>query len=207
MRVLPFPTRQYRLEIGMDAATANAGADFHSSRLRPRHALAGLQAGVLGAFLLLACLMISSLWNGRSVWLTPNLFATTFFGGAVYRNHFVRASWIGLALILAFYGGLGAAWGCIWREQRRRFSVLFGALAGIGLYFLLYDFAWRHINPLVATFAPNRALETGHVLWGMMLARSSVYARRIAHSTSHAAPDVTQHAPEVAEIRSGEVIR
>lgn len=192
----------------MDAESASRGADSGREGLKPRHALAGLQAGVLGAFLLLGCLMTSSIWNGRSVWATPNLFATTFLGSAVYRNHFVDATWIGLALILALHGGLGALWGCIWREQSRRFLALYGAVVGIAVYFLLYDFAWKHINPLIAPYAPNRALQVGHILWGLMLGRSPVYARRITRSTVPSfAPATPAEAQEVAEIRSGEVIR
>src|SRR5438046_1685631 len=68
---LPFPTRQYRLEVMF---AANEGR----SHVGLRHALAGLQAGMLGALVMLACLMAGSLLGRRSVWVVPNLFATTF---------------------------------------------------------------------------------------------------------------------------------
>src|ERR1700691_5630473 len=71
--VLPFPTRQYRLEAGMYAGYASGSNRERreapgSSYPGPRHVLAGLQAGVLGAFLILACVMVGSLWDGRSIW-------------------------------------------------------------------------------------------------------------------------------------------
>ncbi|HEY3825338.1 MAG TPA: hypothetical protein VGL82_12315 [Bryobacteraceae bacterium] len=154
-----------------------------------RHALAGLQAGVLGALLLFACLMLGSLWNGRSIWVTPNLFASTFFGSEVYRNQFLRTSWIGLALVVAIYGALGSLWGCIWRDKPRRWLALYGAIAGLGIYFLFFDVLWPHVNGLITLYAPNRQLQVGHVLWGMMLARSPLYARRIADSTSDSKGD------------------
>jgi hypothetical protein len=172
-----------------------------------RHALAGLQAGVLGTLGIFVCLMVGSLWEGRSVWVVPNLFATTFFGSEVYRNQLLRTSWVGIALIIAIYGVLGALWGCIWRDESKPWLRLYGAIAGLGVYFLFHGFLWRHVNPLITLYAPDRQLQLGHVLWGIALARSPLYARRIAAST---APEVQQIAPaEVGsdEVRSGEVIR
>jgi len=161
--------------------------------IRLRHALAGLQAGVLGALLLFACVMVGSLWDGRSIWVVPNLFATTFFGSEVYRNQLLRTSWTGIALIVAIYGGLGALWGCIWRDRRIAWLGLYGAVAGLCVYFLFFSLLWRHVNPLVTLYAPERQLQLGHILWGIVLARSPLYARRIAGS------------PEVHEAAAQEV--
>jgi hypothetical protein len=195
--------------------TSNPESDTRE-RFALRHALAGLQAGVLGALVILVCLMIGSLWDGRSIWVVPNLFATTFFGGAAYRNHFVRTTWTGVAMLIAVYGGLGAVWGWIWGDWRnasgkpdasrnsgRALLRLYGAIAGILVYLLFYDWLWKHVNPLVTLYAPNRQLQVGHVLWGIVLARSPLYARRIADSTN--ASSVPEEA--VHEVRSGEVIR
>jgi hypothetical protein len=188
-----------------------------------RHALAGLQAGVLGALLMTACLMIGSLWNGRSIWVVPNLFATTFFGSEAYRNQLLHTSWTGIALIVAVYGLLGVLWGCLWRDQRKRWLGFYGAVAGLCVYFFLYDFLVRHVNPLITLYAPDRQLQLGHLLWGIVLARSPLFARRIADSNSTSggnlignlidAPAVHIDAPAVhndaagQEVRSGEVIR
>lgn len=173
-----------------------------------RYALAGIEAGVLGALLMIGCLAIGSLWNGRSIWTTPNLFATTFFGAGAYRNHFMRTSWAGLGLIIAMYGSLGALWGWIWREHRVRWLPLYGAVAGLGVYYLLFGLLWRHLNPLIAAYAPERQLQIGHVLWGMALARSPLYARRIAQATSPIRSTTREpQEAEPQEIRSGEVIR
>ena len=181
-----------------------------------RHALAGLHAGVLGATVMLACVMLGSLWYGRSIWLVPNLFATTFFGSGVYRNQLLRTSWAGIALIVAIYGALGTIWGCIWRDERRPWMAVYGAIAGLAIYFLFNDFLWRHLNPLITLYAPDRQLQIGHVLWGMVLARSPVYARRISDSTvvpvaqqpgrQHGDQDTGNQDNEVPEVRSGEVI-
>jgi hypothetical protein len=170
--------------------------------LAPRHALAGMQAGVLGALVLVGCLMIGSLWDGRSIWVAPNLFATTFFGIDVYRNYLLRASWSGIALIVVVYGLLGTIWGCIWRSERRRWLKLYGAAAGLGVYFLVFHLLSLHVNPLFTLYAPDRQLEVGHVLWGIVLARSPLYARRIARSVKPPAPRPVA----TQEVRSGEVI-
>jgi hypothetical protein len=178
-----------------------------------RHAMAGLQAGVLGALLIVACLMIGSLWNGRSIWVAPNLFATTFFGSDAYRNQFLRTSWTGVALIVAVYGLLGVLWGCIWRDERNRWLGWYGAIAGLGVYYILYHFLWRHVNPLITLYAPDRQLEVGHLLWGIVLARSPLFARRIAESSTHSAPvsnlplAAVHDDPSGQEVRSGEAIR
>src|SRR3569832_1923212 len=80
--------------------------------LRFRHALGGLQASVAGVLVMFAYLMVASLWHGRSIWVVPNLFSTTFFGSDAYRNQLLKTSWAGLALTVPFYGLLGVVWGC-----------------------------------------------------------------------------------------------
>jgi hypothetical protein len=180
----------------------SAAGSLETPRLGMRHALAGLQAGVLGALVIFACLMLGSLWDGRSIWVVPNLFATTFFGSDAYRNQLLLTSWTGIALIVAIYGVIGSLWGCAWRDKRKPWLGLFGAIFGVGVYFLLYGLMWRHVNPLVTLYAPDRQLQLGHVLWGIVLARSPLYSRRIADSTTQAP---FQDAVE-QEVSSGGVI-
>lgn len=180
----------------------------HRKRFGLRHALAGLQAGVVGAFVILACLMIGSLWNGRSIWFVPNLFATTFFGSAAYRNRFVHETWSGLAILIAAYGGLGAIWGWLWgdldKPNSRALLRLYGAIVGILVYLIVYDWLWKHVNPLVTLYAPDRQLQVGHILWGIALARSPLYARRI--EATIAPPRPTIQADSAEEVKAGEVI-
>ena len=167
---LPFPTRQYRLKVMFPANESG-------SRPGVRHALAGIHAGVVGALAMFACLALGSLWNHRSVWLVPNLFSTTFFGGDAYRNQLVRTSWAGLALMLAVYGVLGMGWGLIVKDRRISWLALYGVITGLAVYFVFYDFLWKHINPLVTLYAPDQQLQLGHALWGLALSRSPGYSR------------------------------
>jgi hypothetical protein len=187
--------------------------------LRLRHAVAGLHAGVIGAIAMVLWLMVGSVWHGRSIWVVPNLFASTFFGGNAYRNQLLITSWAGIALMIATYGVLGGVWGCVWREKKVRWLPLYGALAGVVAYFLLFDLLWRHVNPLVSLYGPDRQLQIAHVVWGMLLARSPMYARRI--SAAEAALPARESAsfdpvapeparsdamPSEPEVKSGEVI-
>jgi hypothetical protein len=124
--------------------------------------------------------MVGSLLNRRSVWVVPNLFATTFYGAGVYYNDYARTAWAGVALLIVLYGGLGALWGCAWREERKPWLAVYGAIFGMVVYFVLFDLVWRQINGLVILYAPSAQLEFGHALWGMILAKSPKYSRRIA---------------------------
>jgi hypothetical protein len=188
-------------------AASNSGRSHDRPNFGLRHALAGLHAGVLGALVIFACLMIGSLWDGRSIWVTPNLFATTFFGSTAYRNQLLLTSWTGIALIVAVYGVLGTLWGCIWRDARKPWLGLFGAIAGLAVYFAFYGYLWRHLNPLVTLYAPERQLQLGHVLWGIVLARSPIYARRLADSASDSAARQKTYDAAAEEVKSGEAIR
>jgi hypothetical protein len=178
------------------------GANNDKREWSLRHALAGLQAGVLGALVIFACLMVGSLWDGRSIWVVPNLLATTFFGPEVYRNQLLRTSWTGIALIVAVYGVLGSLWGFIWRDKRKPWLGLYGAIAGLAVYFAFFSIL-RHVNPFITLYAPERQLQFGNILWGIILARSPLYARRIADS---AAPPPVHAVAEEEEVKSGEVI-
>jgi hypothetical protein len=178
-------------------------ANTSGSRLGLRHALGGLEAGVLGALAMLACLMVGSLWDHRSIWVVPNLFATTFYGSNAYRNQLVRTTWSGVALVIAVYGVLGMIWGCVWRDERKTWLGLYGAILGLAVYLVFYDFMWKHANPLVVLYAPDRQLQLGHVVWGLILARAPRYSRRIAQLEF----EPVNQSREVDEVKSGEVIR
>jgi len=159
-----------------------------------RHALGGLQAGVAGTAAMLACLAVGSLWNQRSVWTGPNLFATTFYGPRVYFNHYAGTGWSGVALLVVLYGTLGALWGWAWRGEQKPMLAVYGAVVGLVVYFILFDFVWKQVNGLVVLYAPNAQLELGHALWGIILAKSPKYSRRIGERIQEL-PPAAQNAP------------
>lgn len=172
-----------------------------------RHAVAGIHAGVLGALAMLVCVMIGSAWDHRSIWSVPNLFATAFFGGDAYLNQFVRTTWCGLALMFAIYGLLGMIWGMICGDKRRRALPVYGAIVGFLVYLFFNDLFWKYTDPIFTVYAPDRQLELGHVLWGLVLARSTRYSRRIAESMTQKTGATASAPDEVQAVSSGEAIR
>jgi hypothetical protein len=149
-------------------------------RTHLRHALAGIQAGIVGAFLMILWSAGGSLRSRRSFWTIPNLYATTFYGSQVYVNGFTRGSWTGLAAMLFICGLGGMIWGVIWRDDRKPFMTLYGAIGGLLVYYVLFDLILRHTSPLVPLYAPEPQMQIGYLLWGIALSRSPVYSRRVA---------------------------
>jgi hypothetical protein len=135
---------------------------------------------MVGALFMIVWSMTASLLSGRSIWTIPNIYATTFYGSDAYANQFLRSSWSGLALMMTLCGILGALWGVLARNRDRRFLTLTGAATGLLVYLLFFHLIWRHTNPLIPLYAPERQMQIGFILWGMALARSPVYSRRIA---------------------------
>ena len=156
------------------------------------YALAGLEAGITGVIWMFACFFVAAYWNSSGVWSVPNLFATVFYGDYAYEGDFRRSTWAGIALIVVIYGLLGLVWGWLWKDNRRPMLSFYGAMAGLAVYFIFFDFIWTHLNPLIPLYAPVRQLEVAHILWGVGLARSPVYARRI---TTAMLPPVVFNAP------------
>ena len=158
------------------------------------------EAGILGVFLMLAC---HRRWvpvlNGRKIWVVPNLFRQSiFFGRSVYQKRLCRFRHLvrrrhpdrhlrrtGFALGFSLEGEPPAGPDRLRRHHRRG-----------GLLPVLPNFIWIHLEPAIALYAPDGQFELGHLLWGMALAKSPVFARRIADQTAE---------PVVVEV--GEVIR
>jgi hypothetical protein len=180
------------------------------------HAIAGLQAGIAGTAWMFVCFAIAALWNGQSIWSVPNVFSILFYGENVYQDEFSRKTWAGIALIVVLYGLLGAVWGCIWRDRQKPLLTFFGALTGLATYYLFFHVIWVHTNPLIPLYAPVQQMQVAHILWGMALAKSPGYSRRIQMATapstqlattSPATPEAAVANQEAAEIVSGELIR
>jgi hypothetical protein len=66
--------------------------------------LAGLEAGIVAALILLGWLALASAWYRRSIWTTANIMATTFYGEAALTPRFSSHTLAGLALYLVLYG-------------------------------------------------------------------------------------------------------
>ena len=164
-------------------------------------ALAGIQAGVIGTLVLLGYLALDSAWHRRSIWLVPNLLASTFYGESAYQPRFGARTGAGLALLLVLYGVLGALFGLVVRDQGSRLRVtLLGLIFGTGWFFLSFDVLWKYVNPMVRMYSPDRAMLVGHLLYGGLLGRRfPVYVQSMNAVKSPAEPlDLSEPPPESA---------
>ncbi len=149
-----------------------------------RFPLAGLQAGVLGVLVMVAWLALASVATGRSAWLPANLFAMLFHGPKAYRNFYHRDAWSGLAFLIVAYGLAGAAWGQLLavfvRTERSGFLRLYGVLAGLIVYTVVFGMLVKARAPLIGIYAPDLPMRVGHILWGLALAKTPQYAYQMA---------------------------
>ena len=156
-------------------------------RIRPLDAsLAGLQAGLLGVFWMLAWLGMSSILERRSFWTAENLLASAFYGNAAMRGGFGGATLSGLALYILLYSLLGALFGWVVRGSLPRLTlVLTGVVVGLGWYWLTFQMLWRSVAPLAAALHTRSASVLGHILFGTLMARFPAY---IPHAKAADAP-------------------
>jgi hypothetical protein len=152
--------------------------------------LAGIQAGVNGTLVLLGYLALDSAWHRRSIWLVPNLLASTFYGESAYQPRFGARTGSGLALLLVLYGVLGALFGLVVRDQGSRLRMtLLGLIFGTGWFFLSFDVLWKYVNPMVRMYSPDRAMLVGHLLYGGLLGRRlPFYVRSMSAAEGPAEP-------------------
>ena len=162
---------------------------------RLRYALAGLEAGVLGAAAMLAVFFVAGRMNQRPAWLVLNLLATTFHGAGAYTAEFTVSTLTGLAFLFIVYGLLGAAWGLLWKDRPVKGLWMGGAVAGYLVYLLFSSLVWKWLNPYFSLYSPEMQLKVAHVMWGTVLGQSPRYAASIAQ-VLRPQPEL---APSVAE--------
>src|ERR1019366_1950002 len=110
--------------------------------------LAGLEAGIIAALVLLGWLALASAWYRRSIWTAANIMATTFYGEVALGREFTLDTIAGLALYLVVYGSSGALFGLgpASRDPSLRMTLI-GVLVGLGCYYLSFAVMWQNINP------------------------------------------------------------
>jgi hypothetical protein len=145
--------------------------------------LAGLQAGIIAALVLLGWLALASAWYRHSIWTSANILATTFYGEAALGGVFTSRTVAGLALYLMLYGIVGALFGLALasRESGLRLTLI-GVLAGLGWYYLSFALLWRIINPLISLYTHRGPMIAGHVLYGALLGRFPTYLQPPRHA-------------------------
>jgi len=137
---------------------------------------AGLQAGMLGTFWMLALVGTGASWQRSSFWTPENLLASTFYGPGAIKSGFSGSTLSGLALYLLIYSSLGCLFAAAFRSRLPRPALLLaGVLCSVAWYYLSFHGFWRILNPPVALLHAERPVILGHILYGAILARFPKY--------------------------------
>ena len=152
--------------------------------------LAGLQAGMVGVWWMLAWMGASAVWQRRSFWTPENLMASVFYGNAAIRRGFAASTVSGLALYVLLYSLLGAgfAMAVAGRLPRPRLALASVAFA-LCWYYAAFHLAAKTVWPLVVLLDTERTTFLGHALYGALLARFPVYLPRAAELPVASAPE------------------
>jgi hypothetical protein len=168
----------------MAAATERRSANSLSAFL------AGLQAGMVGVWWMLAWMGASAVWQRRSFWTPENLMASVFYGNAAIRRGFAASTVSGLALYVLLYSLLGAGFAVVvgGRLPRPRLALLSIAFA-LCWYFAAFHLLAKAVSPLIVLLDTERTTFLGHALYGALLARFPVYLPQAAEPPLASAPE------------------
>jgi hypothetical protein len=134
--------------------------------------LAGLQAGMIAVFWMLAWMGVSAKWQRKSFWSAENLMACVLRGNSAIRDGFASSTLSGIALYLLIYSLLGAIFALLVRDRfTRKGMLLVGIFYSVGWYTLWFRDLGRTFMPLVWLLHSERATVVGHVIFGAMLQR------------------------------------
>jgi hypothetical protein len=138
--------------------------------------LAGLQAGMLGALVLLAWMGLTAKLQQGSFWTFENLAASVFYGSGAIHRGFAYVTVFGLAILLLLYSLLGAAFAAALPVRMRRLWItLASVLFAICWYYVTFRWAYRELAPSVALLHVERTTAWGHAIYGLALARYTAY--------------------------------
>lgn len=182
------------------ASEAASGAgEFQSAEKPPagtvNFALAGLQAGMLGVFGLLAWVGVSAALERRGFWSEENLFASLFYGSDALRAGFGSKTFSGLATYLIVYSALGALFGMAVRVRLGPLRTLLAAvLFALAWFYVSFHLIWKSVIPLAYLLYADRPMLMGHLIYGAWLARFPAY---LPGNRSRTLPAETAELPPV----------
>ncbi len=163
-------------------------------------AFAGLQAGLVAAFVFLVWLGVSALPEFRSFWTAERLVASVFYGAGAIRGGPGSAALTGLAAYLLMYSLLGAGFAVAARDKFPPFRLALVSVAfGLVWYYLAFHIAARYAAPWVARLHDPGPTLWGHAIYGLMLARFRLY---LPHAGAVSQPEAAR-APEETGVRLG----
>ena len=137
-------------------------------------ALAGMEAGVIGGAAMLLFVFAHSVLRGKAWWSYANLLGSVVYGSSALWRGLGRATLAGIALQLLLGGIAGALFGlCFARTRGRMVSLLLGLSCGVIWFFVTHWVVFRGIGPLVPVYASQPATLLGHMIFGLVLSRTS----------------------------------
>ena len=152
--------------------------------------LAGLQAGMVGVWWMLAWMGASAVWQRRSFWAPENLMASFFYGNAAIRRGFGVSTVSGLALYVLVYSLLGAGFAIALGGRLPRPRLALASIAfALCWYYVAFHLVAKAVSPLVVLLDTERTTFLGHALYGVLLARFPVYLPRAAVPPVASAPE------------------
>ena len=167
--------------------------------------LAGLQAGMLGVWWMLAWMGTSAVWQRSSFWTPENLMASVFYGNAAILPGFGASTASGLALYVLLYSLLGAGFAMAVGSRLPRPRLALASIAfALCWYYVAFHLLAKALAPPVPLLDAERTTVLGHVVYGAVLARFQVYLPHAADAPVASAPEIESPAsePSVPEARS-----
>jgi hypothetical protein len=138
--------------------------------------LAGLQAGMVGVWWMLAWMGASAVWQRRTFWTPENLMASVFDGSAAMRPGFAGSTVSGLALYVLLYSLLGAGFAMVVSGRLPRLRMALASMAfALCWYYAAFHLVARAIAPPLALLHAEQPAVLGHAIYGALLARFPVY--------------------------------
>src|ERR1035441_6612831 len=150
--------------------------------------LAGLQAGMVGVWWMLAWMGASAVWQRRSFWAPENLMASVFYGNAAIRRGFGASTVSRLALYVLVYSLLGAGFAIALGGRLPRLALASMAFA-LCWYYVAFHLVAKAVSPLIVLLDTERTTFLGHALYGVLLARFPVYLPHAAEPPVASAPE------------------
>jgi hypothetical protein len=139
---------------------------------------AGLQAGMVALWWMLAWMGAGAVWQRRSFWTPENLMASVFYRNAPIRPDFAASTVSGLALYVLLYSLLGAVFAMAVRPRlplpRPRLA-LAAIVFALCWYYAAFHLLANSVSPLIVLLDPQRTTVLGHAIYGALLARFPVY--------------------------------
>lgn len=145
--------------------------------------LAGLQAGVVGGFVLAAYLWVENLLFAHSAWQAPGLFATALLGPAATRLHFGFHTVVGYSLLLLCSGAMGFLFAVLVPPA---VAAIWAANIGIAYSLTWYFLLLRRVLVGPLGGLPAGITMLGCFLFGAALSLYVRYYRQIARPVTQA---------------------